>query len=231
MKSVCITFDTDWAPEEAVEQVVELVREHQVSATFFATNYYKCLQKLSENIEVALHPNFNNILKGNGEKFEDVFDQLHSMYPLAMGFRSHSLTQSSHILQYAKQKGLCYDSNSFNPNQAKAFVDYSGLLRFTHAWVDLGHLLENKEFSLSEIPIQENADNILDFHPIHVFINTSSSDFYNSVKHLTTNVKELEKQINSDSKGIKTLFVDLLAYIKQNKIETQTLYQLYKASI
>jgi len=231
INSICITFDTDWAPEEAVADAIELINTYKINVTIFATNFYSCLQNLPANIEVGLHPNFNNILKGNGQSFEKVFDELYAIYPKAKGLRSHSLTQSSYILMHAKEKGIVYDSNTYNPNQAKAFVDYNGLLRFTHCWVDLGHILDKKEFVIKEIPLKTESHNIVDFHPIHTFINTDTLSFYNNVKHLTTNATELNKSKNNTNHGIRTLFINLLDDIKQNHIQTKTMYQLYKENL
>jgi hypothetical protein len=223
-----ITFDTDWAPEEAVLDAIRLIDSYNVSATFFATGNYKCLQNTLNNIEVALHPNFNSVLNGSGENFIYIFDALHNIYPNAKGFRSHSLTQSSHILLHAKEKGMVYDSNLYHPEQGQPYLDYSGLIRFTHVWVDLGHILDENAFEINQLPFQKSKTNIIDFHPIHTFVNTNTTAFYNSVKHLTSNLNELKKQSNNDKKGVRTLFIDLLEFIKLHKIKTQTLYQLYK---
>ena len=122
---------------------------------------------------------------------------------------------------------MVYDSNLYHPKQGEPYLDYSGLIRFTHTWVDLGHLLDKFDFDITKIPLSETATNILDFHPIHTYLNTPSTDYYNSIKALTTQAEELKANINKDNRGVQDIVLDLIEYIKTHSIKTQTLFELY----
>ena len=230
MKKIALTFDTDWVDEIAIEYVIELLNKYDAIGTFFATNHYGCLKQKIKH-EVGIHPNFNNLLNGTSKNIsaKTVLSRILEEYPDSIGFRSHSLAQSSGILADAKKLGIKYDSNLYNPYGANQYVDYSGLIRFTHNYVDLGHLIFEKPLDLSEIIFSKKYINILDFHPIHIFLNTPSVAFYEGIKTQTKSKVHLRNNINKKEKGVGDLFIDLLKFLKFNSIETNTLKGYYES--
>ena len=127
MIKVSLTFDTDWVHEDAIDYVISLLGKYNQKATFFATNEYASFFKSDFCHEVGIHPNFNDLLTNGKSNYKDVIDKFAKTYPKAKGFRSHSLTTSSHILNYFSQLGFIYDSNQYHPSGAKVFLDYSNL--------------------------------------------------------------------------------------------------------
>ena len=224
MNRIILTFDTDWVHEIAVEHVINLLDTYGVTGTFFATNHYNCL-KNNKKHEVGIHPNFNNLLNGSSKNIcaKSIINDMLEEYPESIGFRSHSLTQSSSILAEAKNSGLQYDSNIYHPDGGRPYIDYSGLIRFTHSYVDLGHLIEKRPFELSEIIFSDIEMNILDFHPIHIYLNTPSVSYYEGVKNYTNSHALLKNNINNKEKGVGDLFIMLLTFLKSNSIETYPL--------
>lgn len=222
---IALTFDTDWVNEIAIEYVVNLLDKYDQRGTFFSTNKYQIFLKKGFKHEIGLHPNFNNLLSKGDSNYEDIINNLHKIYPKAKGFRSHSLTSSSHILNYFKSLSFEYDSNLYNPNPSKPYKDFSGLIRFSHNYVDHGHLIENKELSIENIRLSNSELNVLDFHPIHIFINTPTLEYYKKYKHLTKS-KNIKDVRNNRVKGIGDLFCELLNYLKTNSIKTQTLISI-----
>jgi hypothetical protein len=224
MNRIILTFDTDWVNEIAVEYVIDLLDTYGVTGTFFATNHYNCL-KNNQKHEVGIHPNFNNLLNGSSKSTcsKSIINDMLVEYPESIGFRSHSLTQSSIILAEAKNSGLQYDSNIYHPDGGRPYIDFSGLIRFTHNYVDLGHLIEKRPFELSEIYFSDNEMNILDFHPIHIFLNTPSTSYYEGVKIHTKSHEFLRNNINTKEKGVGDLFIELLTFLKSNSIESYPL--------
>lgn len=225
---ILLSFDTDWAPEDSIKYVMDILIENKLFSTFFATNYYDSLSNYSKYIDIGLHPNFNDILSGGNKSFKERIDSLLSIYPKAKGFRSHSLTTSSSILDYCFKSGLVYDSNIYNPNGGKAYKDYSGLIRYTHSFVDYGLILEKKNFNIKNIGLRNDKLNILDFHPIHIFLNTPSESFYQKIKavqksNISFNIR------NTKKRGVGDLFEDLVSFIKINKIETVNFTKLNKS--
>lgn len=224
MKTFILTFDTDWVNEIAVEYVIDLLDTYGVTATFFATNRYSCL-KNNKKHEVGIHPNFNGLLNGTlyNANSKNILKDLLEEYPESIGFRSHSLTQSSNILAEAQNIGLQYDSNIYHPEGGQPYLDYSGLIRFTHNYVDLGHLLDKRPFNLSEFSFSENNMNILDFHPIHIYLNTPSVSYYEGIKIHTKSHEFLRNNINTKEKGVGDFFIEVLSFLKSNSIETYPL--------
>lgn len=226
MKSFFVTFDTDWVHECAVEYVVELLNKYNVQGTFFATGRYECLLREKDCHESGIHPNFNPILEGKGGSLYEAIDSLLEIYPQSVGIRSHSLTQSSQILAYSFQKGILYDSNQYNPNGGIPYKDYSGLMRFVHNYVDLGHLIDRTELTIENMNINQEMINIFDFHPIHIYLNSPNLEFYQSIKHLTTSKQSLNSSRNKKVRGIGDLFVEILVYMQANNISGGTLKNL-----
>ena len=222
---VSLTFDTDWVHEDAIKHVVSLLDKYDQKGTFFATNQYNVFKNPTFNHEVGIHPNFNVLLNKGKLSYKRVLDDLCNIYPDSKGIRSHSLTTSSLILDYCYKLGLLYDSNQYHPSGAEVFFDYSNLYRFTHNYVDLGHLINGKELTIENIDFHLKNINIFDFHPIHIFLNTPDLKFYNSIKQFT-NHKDLKQHRNITKRGIGDLFLDLLIFLDNNNIQSRSLINL-----
>lgn len=228
---VTLTLDLDWAIDQVIDDTLNLLESYQRPATLFCTNESDVLRSLSNNnmFELAIHPNFNPLLSNRSTKdYLAILKNLLDSFPDAIGMRSHSLVQSSPVLYSAKELGLLYDSNLYHPEQAKPYKDFSGLIRFTHGWTDLGHLIQGDEFSLKKLRIKKDHKNILCFHPIHIFLNTPTSDFYTESKIHYKNHTELKERKNTKTKGVRDIFIKLL---KSEKFEFKTLcnhHQNYK---
>lgn len=149
MDKIGITFDIDWAPTEVLEYVVNLLQEYQVKATFFATDNSDFLKSLDKTYyEIGIHPNF----MGDGE-YNKIIEDLKAIYPEAIGVRSHSLLESSHILQLFLNNGLKYDMNTFIPLREGLypFMRLNKLVRIPYYWEDDAHFSSQSTFQLSEV--------------------------------------------------------------------------------
>lgn len=103
IKEEIITFDVDWAPEEAIQYSIDLVLESNSKATFFATHSSEVLKKYvdSDQIEVGIHPNYYK-----STNFEHLIDELIEHYPKATSVRAHGLYSSSNIVKLYEKKDL-----------------------------------------------------------------------------------------------------------------------------
>ena len=226
--NVTLSLDLDWAIDEVIEDTLDLLRSHNRPATLFCTNGSPALSDLAlgDQFELAIHPNFNPLLSNTStEDYLTVLKNLLTLFPTATGIRSHSLVQSSPILYASKELGLQYDSNLYHPDQAKPYVDFSGLVRFTHGWTDLGHLLDKDDFELASLRLKPDQENILCFHPIHIFLNTPTDEFYQNAKKYYKDYPPLKECKNTSGKGIRDLFLDIL---RSEQFEFTTLYQRFK---
>ena len=218
---VSLTFDTDWAHPIVMDYVLELLDNYNQKATIFATNKYDALFEKHEH-EIGVHPNFNDLLIGEEKDFRRVIDELINIYPSATGFRSHSLTNSTHIINYFKSNGYVYDSNIFFPQKGSFFKDNFGFFRFMHNITDYQHIQSNKQFHVKELNLEASDSHILLLHPIHIYLNTPTIEFYDSIKHLTNN-PEISNCRNVVIPGYGDLFIDFLNHLKQRNIKTETL--------
>jgi len=145
-KIIAFTVDIDWAPEEAIADTLQLFAKYGVPATLFCTHDADVLKNADRSLfELALHPNFNALLlNATGERrtAKDIVEQLHDMYPEAVGIRSHSMTQNSYLLNLFAEKGYLYDANSFWPYDfdLKPKTMWNGLHRVPYNWEDHIHI-------------------------------------------------------------------------------------------
>lgn len=183
-----ITFDIDWACDEVLADTIDLVESFDVQATWFVTHSTPLLQRLRDNpnFELGIHPNFNFLLNGdlrNGATAEEVVKRLMSFVPEAKVVRSHSMTQSTNLLQIFSDNGLTHDANHFIPEQTqiemKPWRLWTGLIKVPYFWEDDVACLYSNNTSILELT-KRTGLRVFDFHPIHVFLNTESLERYES---------------------------------------------------
>lgn len=226
---VALTFDVDWAPEKVIEDTLLLLQNAGLTGTFFATHHSPILKSAErEGFEIAIHPNFNNILSGNQQKdFRSIVDDLINEYPNSKGIRSHSLTCSSQMLSYFKTCGLIYDSNMFIPYQQnlKPFISSNGLVRIPYFWEDDVHYEFGREFTLSDIEISHGL-NVFDFHPIHVYLNTDCQNTYDKAKKYYQDPSFLLSCRNIINNGSRSFLEQLIHKVVIENIKTVTLSEV-----
>lgn len=214
-----LTMDTDWAPQFVLDHALSLIGDHGVPVTLFCTSPYHLPEDLQADgsVETALHPNF---MPGStqgppnaGE--EERLRHLLALYPTARGSRSHRFYWHSGLRNRLLNCGLAYDASIFCPLQSHLVpYDYYGLTRFPTWWADGYHLLKGFALDRFAPPGMEMPGlKILNFHPIHVYCNTS--DLGRMKKALATiqlpeaGPEDLEP-LRSDGHGVETLFISAL---------------------
>jgi hypothetical protein len=219
-----ITIDIDWAPEEVIEDTLSLLEAYDVSATLFCTHKSMAIDRAgNDRFEKAIHPNFNFLLEGkqdHGKNAEETIENLLAIYPGAKGVRSHSMAQSSVLLNLFKEKGMLYEANHFVPYQPiKPFFLWNGLIRLPYNWEDDVHFMYRKEFNDDLFDFAKGNLLVLDFHPIHIFLNTEHEDRYLAAKKHYQQPKELIPYRNAGkvNKGVRDVFIELLKINRGNK--------------
>lgn len=222
--SVCITLDVDWAPDGVMEPVLDALRRAAVKATFFATHASPLLMAIDDpDVEVGLHPNFNDC----GGDFEQRIRLLKEAYPAARGGRSHSLFVSSHILQLYRKYGLSYESNNFLPMHPhlRPVMRFPEFVSIPFYWSD-DKLDVYSSFTLEDLGLATPGLKVLNFHPIHVFMNTTSEAHYLSYKQHYHDVAALRPLVNSSQPGVATLFHDVLEHLRRSGARTRTMREI-----
>lgn len=232
---ICISIDVDWSPKELLQDTLQLLDEYGVKATIFCTdNVEKEEFNLLKNHEIGIHPNITSV-----ETVEEKIKALKKMFPESKCIRNHCLIHNTKFNEIYKKNGLTFSSNYFHFMQAeiKKLNMPSGITEIPVFFMDDLYLNMNQEkikninecqslFSISNINLNSFGLKVFDFHPIHIFMNTNSLKFYDSIKKDYHNYKKLKKKVVTKSKGIRNIFIELLEFIRSNKINTHFITKL-----
>lgn len=216
-KKIFLTFDLEWASDEAINFLIDLLLEYDVKATFFLTHDSKAVRRIlkyKQNFSVGLHPNYNFLLENNERKninFESIFLKLYNQFKNTKSVRAHSLVNGSKLTSLYKKKGIKYLSNSlcYKVKNLKPWKDFNNIVNLPIVWADdislyLNDLNKNLNF------VNNYSLNILDFHPTAVFLN--SCDYKkNYIAHRKQNKMEhLKKYTNLNKYGVRDFLIDII---------------------
>ncbi|WP_293865651.1 hypothetical protein [uncultured Alsobacter sp.] len=186
--NLVLTIDIDWAHDTVIADLAGIVAEHGVAATWFVTHDTPVLREITAipRQDLGLHPNFNPLLDGTGSgNARAVVGALHDLVPDARCVRGHSLARSSRIAQVLVEHGITHESNHMIPPTVapalEPWRDFSGLIHAAIRWED--------DVRLLDASLGEPADHlgivcpfVVDFHPIHVFLNTTTIAEYEAAR-------------------------------------------------
>lgn len=186
--SLVLTIDIDWAHDAVIADLAEIVASHGVAATWFVTHPTPVLRDIAATPrqELGIHPNFNPLLEGAGKGDPaGIISRLREIVPDPSSVRSHSLTRSSRLASLFHAHGLTHESNYLLPpslgEALRPWRDFFGLVQVPIRWEDDVRLLDA---SLGE-PVEHHgrlSPLVVDFHPIHVFLNTTSIVEYKAAR-------------------------------------------------
>lgn len=219
-----LTFDIDWAPDQVIDDLLNLLTKYNAKATLFATHLTPVLEGLdAEQFEIGIHPNFNHLLNGQGKgtNFKGIIDEIKNWFPQSKGARSHSLVHSSPMLSYLKTIGIEYESNLYTYYQhLPAFSYVEDLIRIPYFFADDVHAMSKKDFSIQALELSHSIPNVFDFHPIHIYLNTPTIEHYEKAKSYYQQPSELLKHRNTQVAGARDLLIDVLEHSVTHKIPT-----------
>lgn len=221
--ALILTLDMDWAPDWMLEEAAALIEERGVRCTWFATHDSPAVRAIARNplFEIGLHPNF---LPGStqGSTPEEIMDRLRALFPEARASRSHSLHQNERLLQMLCERyGVRVDCSLYLPGcpgQGLHRLRYSEggpeLLRVPHVFQDNMHLAGRFPFSRERLFADAPGIKVVNFHPIHIALNTTSlADYYAlCASHPVCAIArdQVPALRNADQRGIRDLFLDAL---------------------
>lgn len=222
-RSWFLTIDVDWAPDETMADTLELIQSYNVASTWMITHDSPMLDELrsAPNVELGIHPNFNGLLEGQDTRgfsnAKSVIEDLVVLVPEARAVRSHSVAQSSRLLDLCVESGLTHDVNMFIPsgsgNICSPWQSWNGMTRVPYVWEDdvwcLYEGTEQPEISPSDIVTNRPGIVVINFHPNHVYLNTESLDRSESVRNFHKNAEELHKH-RYEGYGTRDRLIDLL---------------------
>lgn len=217
MNKCFITCDIDWAHDDVLAVAISLFEKYDTNVTWFVTHNTPLLHRLRENprFELGIHPNFNRLLNGdisNGGSVDEILYNILKIVPEATAVRSHSMLQSSPILDRFKGYGITHDANMYIPYSSAIkllpWIHWNGLTRIPHFWED--DVCWQDGFSVEPGTLLEiDGIKVFDFHPVHIFLNTESHSRYDRARSAYHDPKELTKFIN-EKYGTRDFLTELL---------------------
>ena len=224
-RTFILTMDCDWAPDFVLDHVREMLERKSAHATLFVTHPAAALHawKASSRFELGWHPNF---LPGStqGRDTAAVAAYLDAVAPGARSMRTHGLLQSTSLFQdfLSRAPRIRYDTSLYLPGQdeVRGFDLKLGagtqLRRYPFVWEDDLHLLAGGagDFRLADLAARGLC--IVNFHPIHIYLNTADFSDYAKVRALgpmqALTAAQMEPYRNQGNRaaGIGTIFADAL---------------------
>lgn len=239
---ICITFDVDWASEDALKYLYSILEKYDFKTTFFLTHKSEFLLELlnKEYIDYGIHPNFlpNS---SQGSTYDEVIDYCTDLLPKAKSFRCHRYFDVNDVNEMLIMKGYKYDSNLCTfLERIDPFVHRSGLIRFPIFFEDGAYLYHKQNLNFKEVATHlfyKEGLMILNIHPMHMALNSPDFSYMRKVKDDLSwkewnnlNLKSLEK-FTHKGYGIRDFMVGTFEFIKKNHIKTFSLNELYEIVI
>mgnify|MGYP006113602257 FL=1 len=164
---ISITIDNDWAPENIIQNIVDILHENNIRATFFITNKNNVDYK---DFELAIHPYFN--LKNTAE---NIINELKSEVPNSIGIRSHRLITSAEYQQIFANLNFKYSSNFFLDCQKNIVpTPYMGILEIPIYFIDNlfinRYQFDTNKIRLETLELQTNGVKSFLFHPTNIYL-------------------------------------------------------------
>jgi hypothetical protein len=214
---VFLTLDVDWAHDDVIAEVLDLLEPAQVRATWFITHDSPILERLRSNplFELGIHPNFNFLLEGdprNGRTASEVVDRLLAIVPEAKSVRSHAMTQSTGLMHLFASKGLTHEANHFIPEQLETPLKpwhWLSMIKVPYFWEDDVYCLSAANSVFGSL-VHRPGLRVFDFHPIHVFLNTDDLARYEKARPYFGNPTALRSLRNPAEQGSRALLTQLL---------------------
>lgn len=213
-----MTADIDWAPEYAIEDMLGLFEDAGIKLSCFATHPSPVLSRRNPLVEVGLHPDYTrpDPVKGLAPKL----DMLKSLFPEAVGVRSHRNFFGQNTAHLAQQAGLLYDASVFLWRQpyCQIHLDQWGLYRMAYCWEDGIQADMRLPWSLDLVPMDSPGLKVFNIHPIFIYLNCPDDDYRRAIVKDYSDLTKAPHAVLSAQRykgyGARSFLVDLLAKLK-----------------
>ena len=215
-----LSFDIDWAIDEVIQDVLDIVEEAGSKCTFFVTHKTELLERMraNPNIELGIHPNFNPLInsESNAKTAKETLANLFHIVPEAKVLRSHSMTHSARWLELYKEIGITHLSQYYM-NGVETIQPFSHINRLVEVpvyFADDGYIYMKDENSsdiksISDYLSTTSYMKVFNFHPIHLSLNTDSFNFYNKTRNSHSNWNQLKEKRNANF-GMRNVLLNII---------------------
>jgi len=221
-----LTIDVDWAPDFMIRSLANTLAGASVRSTWFVTHASEAIDELRRRpdmYELGIHPNF---LAGSshGQTPEEVIRHCMDLVPEAVCMRTHSLVQSTRLLEtVVRLSPVRVDLSLFLPGIPAIgpliqHVASPLLVRVPYSWEDDDEMARPVPCWDHKAHLRVGGPVIFDFHPVHVFLNSSSMQAYNALKSKTGSLDDLSERetagyVNPEA-GTGTMFRALVSDLR-----------------
>jgi hypothetical protein len=226
---VAITVDMEWGPEQTLVDLFSIFDQYSVPVTVFST-HDDGLSLIDH--ERALHPNFMRDVPN-----EKALEEIATIYPSAIGSRSHGLHAWTNLRDLYDRHGIKYESNymQYDVQNLEPFWMPDGTVQFPIYWMDY-IWLKFRDRKSSDVAQNEGLFDIedffagpglkvLDFHPTHTYYNTPTISYYEQHKDA---YYDGDESACFEGFGIRDVLFEVLEYISEHNVEIVTLGELYE---
>jgi hypothetical protein len=216
-----LTFDFDWAAEEVLEFVFSYLKERSLKATFFVTHKSQVAQQFygDEDFEFGIHPNFNFLLSGDfryGATMTEVLDYYETLLPFkSYGMRSHDSFFKTSLIRELARRGYRYESNILLNRSLtlRPFKNWSDeILQIPMLWEDDQWCANGNQAKPKDMLAYKHLK-VLNFHPIHLYLNSRSLEIYEAVKDNQDDIELLLSVRNKDKFGVRNFLDELTTHL------------------
>ena len=196
--TIALTLDVDWAPDFAIEAVADALIQRGLRATWFLTHDSPAIQGLRsypELFELGIHP---NLLPGSshGATPNEVLAYCLNIVPDAVSLRTHALVQSTPwLFQVARETAITHDVSLFLARRSvppfTQHTDTRSLVRVPYQWEDDFEMYQTPPCWRPEIICAGARLTVLDFHPIHIWLNSANMGRYQALKTVRPRLQDL----------------------------------------
>lgn len=213
---ICLTIDADWAIPPVREFAFDLLRRERIPFTYFATSDQHMAAEAF--CEIAWHPNPD-------EGLERSFENLSALFPLSRGMRPHRAggMAPQDLITPMRRFHLHWASVGGGLNQVTAQRLDGGHINFPISWGDNYLFTSNTEPDWSLLRSSSTGYYIMNFHPIHLFLNTDSVERYREAKRVYKSFPDLQTMVNEHVRGVRDLFLKTLELKQDRAVHFMTL--------
>ena len=209
-----LTADLDWAPDAVLAHMLELLEPFGVPLSLFCTHP----TALAAGLDVGIHPNLLQTLEPR-----PVVEELLAAYPEARGIRCHALLHSSRLSTLYRELGLEYTSNYLCPGRVVGPLHAMAGLTEVPIYLEDDHYFSvHQEFSAEAIDLDSPGLRVLNFHPVHVFLNTPGPELWDRAKVDYHKPERLARH-RWKGRGTATLLLELLERARRRGLRFSSL--------
>lgn len=224
---VAITIDIDWVPDFIIDDVASRLVAAGVRATWFVTHASPAVDRLRHHpalFELGIHPNFlpNS---SHGAAPAEVLAHCMRLVPDALSMRTHSLVQSTPLLiDVVTLTPVRIDTSLYVPGQdglrpSPLVIPGGTLVRLPFCWEDdLEMYQPEPNWDLASRMASRRGLRIVNFHPVHIALNSAMLAPYAELKRLTPRLQDatpacVHPLVNRTDAGAGTAFDGLLCWL------------------